>query len=69
MSLRKHASNMFEELIPPVPKTKEDFNKSLNSFKREIWNYVHIPYIPALHNPGWLLRYIVGPYNKEYFEW
>ena len=28
-----------------------------------IKNYVHVPYIPALHSPGWLLRYIIGPHD------
>ena len=23
------------------------------------------PYLPAFHNPGWLLRYVVGPHDNE----
>ena len=26
------------------------------------------PYLPALHNPGWLLRYILGPHTPELGE-
>ena len=29
---------------------------------------VHIPYLPSIKNPAWLVRYVVGPYNKEYFD-
>lgn len=29
---------------------------------------IHIPYLPPIKNPGWLSRYVVGPYDKEYFE-
>lgn len=33
---------------------------------RENWkNFFHIPYFPAFHKPGWLLRYIVGPHTPE----
>jgi len=24
--------------------------------------------LPSIKNPGWLLRYILGPYNREYFD-
>ena len=30
--------------------------------------WVHIPYFPGFHSPGWLLRYLVGPYNSEWLD-
>jgi hypothetical protein len=35
-------------------------------FVHQYWlNFVHIPYLPSFHSPGWLLRYFLGPYNLE----
>jgi hypothetical protein len=35
-------------------------------FIRANWyKLVYVPYLPAFHKPGWLLRYFVGPYNSE----
>jgi len=31
-------------------------------------NFYHIPYLPAFHSPGWMLRYILGPYDDQWFE-
>jgi hypothetical protein len=31
-------------------------------------NFWHTPYFPAFHRPGWLLRYIVGPFDDNYWE-
>lgn len=28
-------------------------------------SWIHLPYFPAFHRPGWLFRYIIGPYDKE----
>lgn len=30
-----------------------------------VLSWFHIPYFPAFHRPGWLLRYLVGPFNKQ----
>mmetsp|Transcript_10919 Transcript_10919/g.15023 ORF Transcript_10919/g.15023 Transcript_10919/m.15023 type:complete len:416 (+) Transcript_10919:40-1287(+) len=39
------------------------------SFFRENWrNFIHVPFLPCLSKPGWLLRYIFGPYNFALFE-
>lgn len=27
--------------------------------------FVYLPYFPAFHRPGWMLRYIVGPHTPE----
>lgn len=38
-------------------------------FIRENWyKAVYVPYLPAFHHPGWLLRYCVGPYTTELIE-
>lgn len=29
---------------------------------------VHIPYFPAFHQPGWLARYAIGPFDEEWVE-
>ena len=31
-------------------------------------SWIHIPYFPCLHRPGWLLRYVLGPYDAEWVE-
>lgn len=31
-------------------------------------NSFYFPYLPAFHRPGWLLRYIVGPYDAIWAE-
>ena len=28
--------------------------------------WFHIPYFPAFHRPGWLLRYLLGPFDSEW---
>lgn len=32
-------------------------------------NYIHIPYFPAFHQPGWMTRMLIGPYDAEWKEW
>lgn len=29
---------------------------------------IYVPYLPAFHRPGWLLRYAVGPYDATWVE-
>ena len=63
LSLRQSLRDMsivITEYAPPIP--------SPRTVQRGTFRFIHIPYIPALHRPGWLLRYIVGPYDKLYFE-
>lgn len=39
------------------------------AFAFKIWTkFIHIPYFPLLHRPGWLLRYLVGPYDSDWAE-
>ena len=58
-------SNLLGLIKSKVPSTKEEWHTFLT---RDIYRYIHVPYIPALHRPGWLLRYFVGPYDKLYFD-
>jgi len=57
-----------EELIPKnVSKDgfKTAFAEGIVYFTE---NWIHIPYFPAFHRPGWLLRYIVGPFDGKWVE-
>lgn len=41
----------------------------VSTYVKANWlSFFHIPYIPALHKPGWLTRYIVGPHTGALFE-
>lgn len=40
-------------------------NVAVDFVKANFWNFVHIPYFPAFHRPGWMLRYITGPHTVE----
>ncbi len=31
-------------------------------------SFIHVPYFPFLHRPGWLLRYALGPFDANYVE-
>lgn len=35
----------------------------LERIRSTFFTFIHIPYFPAFHRPGWLLRYIVGPHD------
>lgn len=37
----------------------------IDFIKANWYKAVYIPYLPALHQPGWLLRYMVGPYSAD----
>jgi hypothetical protein len=32
-------------------------------------SWLHVPYFPAFHRPGWLFRYLIGPFDQEWGEW
>ena len=34
--------------------------------KSTLRSWIHIPYFPAFHRPGWLMRYIFGPYDEDW---
>jgi hypothetical protein len=45
-----------------------ELQASLNWVKENYKNFYFIPYFPAFHSPGWLVRYMVGPYNAEWAQ-
>ena len=57
-------AEVVHELTPPP--------RSLIEYGTLAWNIVrdgtHVPFFPFLHRPGWLLRYILGPFDGDYFE-
>eukprot|EP01099_Mayorella_cantabrigiensis_P005267 TRINITY_DN414_c0_g2_i1.p1 TRINITY_DN414_c0_g2~~TRINITY_DN414_c0_g2_i1.p1 ORF type:complete len:528 (-),score=105.36 TRINITY_DN414_c0_g2_i1:704-2287(-) len=57
------AEEIKEECLPP-PMTDSTMKKIKYFAKR----WTHIPYLPAFHRPGWLLRYLVGPYDVPWLE-
>jgi hypothetical protein len=65
--------DLHEEAISCYQDVKTECSPSnARESTREIFSYLshfyHIPYLPAFHSPGWLLRYIVGPYDREWFD-
>ena len=40
----------------------------LDYFKNNWRHFFHIPYLPAFHTPGWMLRYVFGPYDSKWVE-
>lgn len=69
-SLKKGTENtlsfgkeVIEELTPPTgtPEARARTWKLLS-------NFIHIPYYPPFHRPGWILRYLFGPYDDSWLE-
>jgi hypothetical protein len=42
---------------------KRDFVTTF-SFK----HFMHIPFLPPLQQPGWLLEYLLGPFDHQWLE-
>ena len=61
--IKDFAVDFYTEVVPGKP-TEAD-QKYYYQLAR---SWIHIPYFPSLHRPGWLLRYILGPYNLEWVE-
>jgi len=57
------AHELQHECIPTI-NVKSSWKDSITLIKKSI----HVPWMPCLHNPGWLTRYIIGPYDKEWLE-
>jgi len=51
------------ECIPPPMN-----DGTIKKLKYYVKRWSHIPYLPAFHRPGWLLRYLVGPYDVQWAE-
>jgi hypothetical protein len=53
-----------EECCMPADKLKSN----VFYVASEVKSFLHMPYLPSLHSPGWLVRYIVGPHTPTLFE-
>jgi len=55
--------------IPDFSKAGSFFTKeaAYNGYKT-VRGAIHVPFFPAFHRPGWLLRYAVGPYDAFWRE-
>lgn len=45
-----------------------EIKANLIAVKDHILSFIHIPFLPAFHSPGWLLRYIVGPHDRDWVD-
>jgi len=41
--------------------------ESINFIRENWYKFIFVPYLPAFHRPGWLLRYVVGPHTWDLF--
>jgi hypothetical protein len=48
--------------------SQPSFKESFHYVKDIILSFIHIPYLPAFHSPGWLLRYLIGPYDAVWLD-
>ena len=53
-----------EECTPPVHPA--GYYKELVQTTLKTW--LHVPYLPAFHRPGWLMRYLLGPFDAEWLN-
>jgi len=60
------AKEIYTECLPPVSILSTE--GLLKRVHKVVFTFIHVPYFPALHRPGWLLRYLVGPHNEELLE-
>lgn len=58
-------NEVIEECLPDHRKFTKSFWKSSASY---LLQWIHVPFLPPLHRPGWLVRYAVGPFDGEWFE-
>ena len=56
------------ECLPQSRSQTEMFSQIRASLKYFRENWIHIPYLPAFHRPGWMLRYLVGPYDANWLD-
>lgn len=58
----------FEDIKRELTQDKDAVAETTAYLKATAISFIHIPYLPSFHSPGWLLRYIVGPYNGAWLE-
>ena len=66
-SIVKQGKEVVDEIrneLLPVGEGYEVIDYVKNNWR----NFYHIPYLPAFHSPGWMLRYILGPYDDVWIE-
>jgi hypothetical protein len=61
--LESFAKEAQEECVPSCNDSGFFVERSRSILK----NWIHVPYLPAFHQPGWLLRYAVGPHDSDLF--
>jgi high affinity sulfate transporter 1 len=61
----KHAK---EEIVAECAIPTEDVKDLARHVVTNFRSYIHIPYFPAFHSPGWLVRYVCGPHTPELLE-
>ena len=71
--LVRDLKNDFLEIIEDIKteffQSKEGaFKANLITLKDQVLSFIHIPFLPAFHSPGWLLRYIVGPHDRDWID-
>ena len=64
-----------EDYVHFYDELKDEFTPSVRpaSYYKELVQdtmkaWIHIPYLPALHRPGWFLRYVFGPFDSEWIN-
>jgi hypothetical protein len=64
---KKETLGLFQEI--------KDECLQVDVVKEYSWNFIssihtwfYMPFLPALHRPGWMLRYFVGPFDTEWLE-
>lgn len=67
---RELRDDVYDSLKEVVQECSSTANKTQANptILEQLLSNVYIPYVPALHSPGWLLRYLVGPFNQGWAE-
>jgi len=59
----KSGKEVYTECLP-----SNQVNADIRQRLQDAFPFIHIPYFPAFHRPGWLLRYVVGPHDQEMLD-
>jgi hypothetical protein len=71
---KKFVQDIKDDFINGIEDFKTEYESSpplletLIEVKDVILSFIHIPYLPAFHSPGWLLRYLIGPYDAVWLD-
>lgn len=61
----KHCGAEIKEEFTFERKTKEECDAICLA---GVKSWVHVPFFPAFHRPGWMLRYVIGPFDDEWVQ-